>query len=94
MIISVAGAVDNIDWDEGAGDNRNVDSAEGVVVDKTLIGIIEGALAGIEDPIVLPPKSRGVAQFGAAGCEHCLYGPLLHTAPGSQQTESSLHASA
>lgn len=93
MIISVAGAVGNIEWDEGAGDNRNVDSAEGVV-DKTPIGISEGAFAGIEEPIVLPPKSIGVAQYGAAGCEHCLYGPLLHAAPGSQQTVSSLHGSA
>ena len=34
----------------------------------------------------------GIVQFGNIGCEHCLNDLLLHTAPGSQHVESSLHS--
>ena len=40
------------------------------------------------------PNPTGTAQLGDTGCVHCLYGLLLHTAPGSQQTESSVQACA
>ena len=67
------------DGKEGAGDTEvDFDRYEGELlgfsegVDKAPLGFAVTALVGVDEPIVLPPKSTGVAQFGDTGCEHCL----------------------
>ena len=55
-------------------------------------GIPTGFDVGAGKEVILLAKPDGNAQAGETCCEHCLYGLLLHTAPGSQHTESSVQA--
>jgi len=56
-------------------------------------GFVTGFKLGEDKGKKLFLNSEGVTQYGVVGCEHCLYGLLLHTAPGSQQGVSSVHSS-
>ena len=103
----VVGSAVTGDADDGATeDGRSVDGlaltggadTDDGKSDGVATGVPDGFSTGFElgngDTKVLLANPIGSVQLGDTGCAHCLYGLLLHTAPGSQHTVSSVQACA
>ena len=102
---AVTGEADDGATDDGATDDGKEDRAiDGFALTGAADGRIDGKANGDSDgrstgfklgkgdAVVRLANPIGTVQLGDTGCAHCLYGLLLHTAPGSQHTESSVQA--
>lgn len=65
---------------------------DGITID--IEGDSDGLLTDNNFFAILLLNPVGDVQSGETGCEHCLFGLLLQTAPGSQHKDSSLQVCA